>query len=235
MRVGDTVFVERAGDVIPQVVKVVRELRPPDTVPYRLPETCPVCGERTRARRGRGRRALPESALPREAARATCATSRAAARSTSTGSARSSSTSSSTAGLVKRPSDLFALDARAARGARAHGREVRAEPGRGARAREGRRRRRASSTRSASGTSASASPRCSRAPFPTSERLANASTDELEAVDEIGPTIAEIGAALARRSENREEFDRLRDAPAHRERARARARAELDARRAAPS
>ncbi|MGH7290656.1 MAG: NAD-dependent DNA ligase LigA, partial [Myxococcota bacterium] len=45
VRIGDTVFVERAGDVIPKVVKVVRELRPPDTVPFRLPETCPVCGE----------------------------------------------------------------------------------------------------------------------------------------------------------------------------------------------
>ena len=44
VRVGDTVFVERAGDVIPHVVKVVLEKRPADTVPFRLPEHCPVCG-----------------------------------------------------------------------------------------------------------------------------------------------------------------------------------------------
>lgn len=43
IRVGDTVLVKRAGEVIPQVVKVVPELRPPDTVPWRMPDACPVC------------------------------------------------------------------------------------------------------------------------------------------------------------------------------------------------
>jgi DNA ligase (NAD+) len=47
VRAGDTVFVERAGDVIPKVVKVVREKRPPGTTAYRLPERCPVCGADT--------------------------------------------------------------------------------------------------------------------------------------------------------------------------------------------
>ncbi|MBN8727582.1 MAG: NAD-dependent DNA ligase LigA [Xanthomonadales bacterium] len=44
VRVGDTVIVRRAGDVIPEVVRVVPELRPAGTVPWRMPETCPVCG-----------------------------------------------------------------------------------------------------------------------------------------------------------------------------------------------
>ena len=44
VRVGDTVVIQRAGDVIPQVVSVVLELRPDDTVPYVLPRQCPVCG-----------------------------------------------------------------------------------------------------------------------------------------------------------------------------------------------
>jgi DNA ligase (NAD+) len=44
IRVGDTVVVQRAGDVIPQVVEVARDRRPPDSVPYRLPAQCPVCG-----------------------------------------------------------------------------------------------------------------------------------------------------------------------------------------------
>lgn len=44
VRVGDTVVVQRAGDVIPEVVKVVPGLRPPGTRPYRLPGKCPVCG-----------------------------------------------------------------------------------------------------------------------------------------------------------------------------------------------
>lgn len=44
VRVGDTVIVHRAGDVIPKVVKVVLEKRPPDTVPVHMPTHCPVCG-----------------------------------------------------------------------------------------------------------------------------------------------------------------------------------------------
>lgn len=44
VRVGDTVLVQRAGDVIPEVVKVIPEKRPKDTEPYHLPEQCPVCG-----------------------------------------------------------------------------------------------------------------------------------------------------------------------------------------------
>jgi len=44
IRVGDTVIVQRAGDVIPQVVAVVAEKRPVQTAGYVFPETCPVCG-----------------------------------------------------------------------------------------------------------------------------------------------------------------------------------------------
>jgi DNA ligase (NAD+) len=44
VRVGDTVVVRRAGDVIPEVVRVVSERRPADTAPIVLPTDCPVCG-----------------------------------------------------------------------------------------------------------------------------------------------------------------------------------------------
>jgi DNA ligase (NAD+) len=44
IRVGDTVIVERAGDVIPQVVSVVAERRAPESAPFRFPDRCPVCG-----------------------------------------------------------------------------------------------------------------------------------------------------------------------------------------------
>ena len=43
VRVGDTVFVRRAGDVIPEIVKVVLEKRPADSQPFTMPTHCPVC------------------------------------------------------------------------------------------------------------------------------------------------------------------------------------------------
>ncbi|MCS5647391.1 MAG: NAD-dependent DNA ligase LigA, partial [Candidatus Marinimicrobia bacterium] len=44
IRIGDTVIIERAGDVIPKVVKVINEKRQNDSKPYSLPDSCPSCG-----------------------------------------------------------------------------------------------------------------------------------------------------------------------------------------------
>jgi len=44
VRVGDTVYVRRAGDVIPEVVRVLRERRPDDSRRVGLPKACPICG-----------------------------------------------------------------------------------------------------------------------------------------------------------------------------------------------
>jgi DNA ligase (NAD+) len=46
LRVGDMVVVQRAGDVIPQIVAQVPEERPRDAVPFAFPDACPVCGAR---------------------------------------------------------------------------------------------------------------------------------------------------------------------------------------------
>jgi DNA ligase (NAD+) len=44
IRIGDTVVIQRAGDVIPQIVDVIIDKRSADAVPYEMPHTCPVCG-----------------------------------------------------------------------------------------------------------------------------------------------------------------------------------------------
>lgn len=43
-RIGDMVIIQRAGDVIPQVVRVIEEERKADSVSYTMPHTCPACG-----------------------------------------------------------------------------------------------------------------------------------------------------------------------------------------------
>ncbi len=44
IRKGDMVLIERAGDVIPQVVEVIKDLRPTNTTEFIMPTTCPICG-----------------------------------------------------------------------------------------------------------------------------------------------------------------------------------------------
>ncbi len=71
VRVGDTVVVQRAGDVIPQVVEVVLEAREPGAGPYVFPDTCPDCGsqavreEGEAARRCTGGLVCPAQAVER--------------------------------------------------------------------------------------------------------------------------------------------------------------------------
>lgn len=43
IRIGDTVLVQKAGEIIPEVLSVNKDKRPEGTVPYKLPELCPVC------------------------------------------------------------------------------------------------------------------------------------------------------------------------------------------------
>ena len=44
IRIGDTVLIRKAGEIIPEILEVDFTKRPEGTVPYRLPEVCPVCG-----------------------------------------------------------------------------------------------------------------------------------------------------------------------------------------------
>lgn len=48
IRIGDTVMIRKAGEIIPEILEVDLSKRPEGTVPYRLPSFCPVCGAETR-------------------------------------------------------------------------------------------------------------------------------------------------------------------------------------------
>jgi len=44
IRIGDTVLIQKAGEIIPEVLEVIKDKRPEGTVPYEIPSVCPVCG-----------------------------------------------------------------------------------------------------------------------------------------------------------------------------------------------
>lgn len=74
--IGDSVIVRRAGDVIPQILAVVAERRPPEARPVHVPAHCPVCGsdvERTQlVKRGKGRETVSQGSIYRCVGRMVC-------------------------------------------------------------------------------------------------------------------------------------------------------------------
>ncbi|HXZ86333.1 MAG TPA: NAD-dependent DNA ligase LigA, partial [Myxococcota bacterium] len=209
VHIGDTVFVERAGDVIPKVVKVVRELRPADAVSFRLPDACPVCG--TAAVRAEGEVALrcPNRRCPaklRERLRHFA--SRHALDIEGLGEKLVDQLVD--AELVKHPSDFFALEApRLAELERMGDKSARNVVAAIEKARH------VSAARliyalGIPHVGERVASVLARA-FPDLSRLADASTEQLEAIDEIGPTIAETLRLWFEDPENRAEWDKLRE------------------------
>jgi len=64
IRIGDTVVVQRAGDVIPQIVQVIEDRRTGNEREFVMPETCPVCGAPTHRADGEAARYCTNSACP---------------------------------------------------------------------------------------------------------------------------------------------------------------------------
>jgi len=112
IRVGDTVIVQRAGDVIPQVVGVVIEKRPKHAEPFAFPERCPECGshavreEGEAARRCTGGLVCPAQAMER----LRHFTSRDAFDIEGLGEKRIELFYKD--GLIRKPADIFTLEAR---------------------------------------------------------------------------------------------------------------------------
>jgi DNA ligase (NAD+) len=208
IRVGDTVFVERAGDVIPKIVKVVHEKRPAGTVPFRLPARCPACG--TPAVRAEGEVALrcPNPECPvqvREVLRHFA--SRDALDIDGLGEQRIDQLVA--AKRIRRPSDLFTLDAAELAALERMGEKSaqnlvaaieRAKDTSLARFLYG------LGIRHVGERGAAILARS----FPDLDALLAAPVEKLETIDEIGPTIARAVREWLDEPENRAEVTRLR-------------------------
>ncbi|MBE6609133.1 MAG: NAD-dependent DNA ligase LigA [Ruminococcaceae bacterium] len=64
IRIGDTVIVRKAGDIIPEIVRVNKDKRPDGAAEYRMPETCPSCGEKVYREEGEAAFYCTNSACP---------------------------------------------------------------------------------------------------------------------------------------------------------------------------
>jgi DNA ligase (NAD+) len=64
IRIGDMVHIERAGDVIPQVVGVILDKRPTDSKPFEMPENCPACGAKLERKEGEAALKCPNPDCP---------------------------------------------------------------------------------------------------------------------------------------------------------------------------
>lgn len=64
IRIGDTVIIQKAGDVIPEVVEVLQKLRPSDSVEFLFPKNCPLCGTQLQRPEGEAVHRCPNLECP---------------------------------------------------------------------------------------------------------------------------------------------------------------------------
>ncbi|MGR8920597.1 MAG: NAD-dependent DNA ligase LigA [Gammaproteobacteria bacterium] len=189
VRVGDTVVVRRAGDVIPEVVRVVSELRPPGTVAYEMPDAVP---EQVAEQQVQGllhfvsRRALDVEGLGAKLVRQLV-----------------------DSGLVSSPADLFELEAEALAGLERMGEKSAANL---VRAIDRSRETTLARIIYALGIRevGEATARNLADHFGSVERLAAADLETLEAVDDVGPVVAASIRAWFDDADNRALLERLR-------------------------
>ena len=109
IRVGDAIVVRKAGEIIPEVVRVLKDKRPDGTQPYRLPDRCPVCGAPVYRAEGESATRCTGAECPAQLLRnLTHFTSREAMDIDGVGPALLEQLVN--AGLVRKASDLYSLD-----------------------------------------------------------------------------------------------------------------------------
>jgi DNA ligase (NAD+) len=108
VRVGDRVFLRRAGDVIPEIVRVIPESRPADSKPWEMPKQCPACGTPVIREEGEAITRCPNPTCPaKTVSRLRHFASRLAMDIEGLGV--ETSTQLTETGLVKTPADLYRL------------------------------------------------------------------------------------------------------------------------------
>ena len=109
IRIGDAIVVRKAGEIIPEVVRVLKDKRPDGTQPYRLPDRCPVCGAPVYRAEGESATRCTGAECPAQLLRnLTHFTSREAMDIDGVGPALLEQLVN--AGLVRKASDLYSLD-----------------------------------------------------------------------------------------------------------------------------
>src|SRR5205814_9994632 len=108
IRPGDRVFLRRAGDVIPEIVRVIVESRPSDSLPWEMPKQCPACGTAVVREEGEAITRCPNPVCPaKTVSRLRHFASRLAMDIEGLGV--EPSTQLTETGLVKTPADLYRL------------------------------------------------------------------------------------------------------------------------------
>ena len=209
VRIGDTVLIERAGDVIPYLVQVVTAKRPPDARPFAMPHQCPACGAPPSARKARRSGAAPMSPAP-PSSRSGSSTGARAEPWTSSTWGRSSSSSSWIASWCETWATSTSSASRRSRGWTVSRRNrrpiwwtaIQASKGRGL-------------SRVLNGLGirmiGERAAQLLAARFGSMDRLENAGADEINQIPGIGPKIAESVARFFHDERSRKTIRHLRD------------------------
>lgn len=188
LRIGDTVLVQKAGEIIPEILSVVREKRPEGTVPFHMPDTCPECGAPVvRDPDGAALRCTGAECPAQRLRNIAHFASREAMDIDGLGISLCQSLIDS--GLVRSPAELYSLEPQAVAALDHMGKnrpKTSSQPLKRARMRAWR----VCCVRSASGRLGRRRPRCWRCTSGTLDKLMAATEDDLMAIPDVGPTTA---------------------------------------------